>query len=161
MALTNKQCLFDDQKDTKTTITKLPTDLVDIPKPTLSRVSVDVAEEASTDGAMNVQCLSDDQNHKKTTNMKMPMDFAIALETLAVKSVWRYGPGGTPEVDPRLIYSQTWKLRTTSIIRLCTTGYAPSRYSGSMSSVGESCRSRGMTSQQTDAGAGLSGLCGQ
>ena len=29
---TNKQCLIDDEKDTKTTITKLPTDLVDIPK---------------------------------------------------------------------------------------------------------------------------------
>ena len=71
MALRKKQCLIDDQKDTKTTITKLPTDLVDIPKPTLSRVS----EEANTDGAMNVQCLSDDQNYKKTTNMKMPMDY--------------------------------------------------------------------------------------
>ena len=59
---TNKQCLIDDQKDTKTTITKLSTDLVDIPKPTLLRVSVDVAEEASTDGTINVQCLSDDQN---------------------------------------------------------------------------------------------------
>ena len=38
-------------------------------------MSVKVAEEASTDGAMNVQCLSDDQNYKKTTNMKMPMDY--------------------------------------------------------------------------------------
>ena len=38
-------------------------------------MSVDVAEEASTDGTMNVQCLSDDQNYKKTTNMKMPMDY--------------------------------------------------------------------------------------
>ena len=66
---TNKQCLIDDQKDTKTTITKLSTDLVDIPKP------IDVAEEASTDGTMNVQCLSDDQNYKKMTNMKMPMDY--------------------------------------------------------------------------------------
>ena len=72
---TNKQCLIDDQKNTKTTITKLPTDLVDILKPTLSWVSDDVAEEASTDGTMNVQCLSDDQNYKKTTNMKMPMDY--------------------------------------------------------------------------------------
>ena len=67
--------LSDDQKDTKTTITKLSTDLVDIPKPTLSRVSVDVAEEASTDGTMNVQCLSDDQNYKNMINMKMPMDY--------------------------------------------------------------------------------------
>ena len=82
---TNKQCLFDDQKDTKTTITKLPTDLVDIPKPTLSRVSVDVAEEASTDGAMNVQCLSEDQNYKKTTNMKMPMDYLEIPEPLLTR----------------------------------------------------------------------------
>ena len=70
-----KQCLIDDQKDTKMTITKLSTDVVDIRKPTLSRVSVKVAEEASTDGTMNVQCLSDDQNYKKTTNMKMSMDY--------------------------------------------------------------------------------------
>ena len=68
-----------------------------------------------------------------------PSNFAIALETLAVKA---FGDMG-------------------QVFRLCTTGYAPLRYSGSMSSVGESCRSRGTTSQQTDAGAGLSGLCGQ
>ena len=57
------------------TITKLSTDLVDIPKPTPSRVSVDVAEEASTNGTMNMQCLSDDHNYKKMTNLKMPMDY--------------------------------------------------------------------------------------
>ena len=39
---TNKQCLNDDENYTKTTITKLPTDFVDIPKPTLSRVSAKV-----------------------------------------------------------------------------------------------------------------------
>ena len=72
---TNKQCFIDDQKDIKTTITKLSTDLDDIQKPTLSRVSVDVAEEASTDGTINYQCLSDDQNYKKTTSRKMPMDY--------------------------------------------------------------------------------------
>ena len=72
---TNKQCSIDDQKDTKTTTTKLSTDFVDIPKPTLSQLSAKVAEEASTDGTMNVQCLSDDQNYKKTTNMKMTMDY--------------------------------------------------------------------------------------
>ena len=33
---TINRCLIDDQKDTKTTNTKLSTDLVDIPKPTLS-----------------------------------------------------------------------------------------------------------------------------
>ena len=72
---TNKQCFIDDQKDIKTTITKLPTDLDDIPKPSLLRVSVDVTEEASTDGTIHDQCLSDDQNYKKTTSRKIPMDY--------------------------------------------------------------------------------------
>ena len=49
---TNKQCLIDDQKDTKTTITKLSTDLVDIPKPTLSRVSIaEYSHSSLNDGA--------------------------------------------------------------------------------------------------------------
>ena len=87
---TNKQCLIDDQKDTKMTITKLSTDLVDIPKPTLSRVSVDVAEEASTDGTMNVQCLSDDQNYKKMTNMKMPMDYLEVSEPSLTRGSWNW-----------------------------------------------------------------------
>ena len=41
---TNEQCIYEDQNYTKTTITKLPTDFVEIPKPTLSRVSVKVAD---------------------------------------------------------------------------------------------------------------------
>ena len=57
---TNEQHLHDDQNFKKTTITKLK--FFEIPKPTLSRVSVRVAEEASTDGATNVQCLYEDQN---------------------------------------------------------------------------------------------------
>ena len=61
---TNEQYLHDDQNYTKTTITKLPTDFVEIPRPMLLRVSFEVAEEASTDGATNVQCLYDDQNYK-------------------------------------------------------------------------------------------------
>ena len=67
---TNEQHLHDDQNFKKTTITKLPTDFVEIPK-----VSVRVAEEASTNGATNVQCLYEDQNYKKTTITKLPMDF--------------------------------------------------------------------------------------
>ena len=90
----DKQCLIIDQKDTKTTITKLPTDLVDIPKPTLSRVSVNVAEEASTDGTMNVQCPSDDQNDKKTTIMKMPMDYLEVPEPSLTLGVLGIGRGG-------------------------------------------------------------------
>ena len=54
---TNEQPLYEDQNYMKTTITKLPTDFVEISKPTPSRVSVKVAEEASTDGATNEQCL--------------------------------------------------------------------------------------------------------
>ena len=50
-------------------------DVVKNPKPTLSRVSVKGAEEASTDGATNEQCLYEDQNYKKTTITILPMDF--------------------------------------------------------------------------------------
>ena len=50
-------------------------DVVKNLKPTLSRVSVKVAEEASTDGATNEQCLYEDKNYKKTTITKLPMDF--------------------------------------------------------------------------------------
>ena len=81
MALRINCAFIDDQKDMKTTITKLSTDLDDIPKPTLSRLSVNVAEQASTGGTMNEQCLSDDQNYKKTTSMKMPMDYLEVSET--------------------------------------------------------------------------------
>ena len=58
------------QNCVKTKITKSPMDVVKNPKPTLSRVSVKVAEEASTDGATNEQCLYEDQNYKKTTITK-------------------------------------------------------------------------------------------
>ena len=70
----SEQYLHDDQNCEKTTITNLPTDFVEIPRPTLLRVSFKAAEEASTDGATNVQCQYDDQNYKKTTITKLPMD---------------------------------------------------------------------------------------
>ena len=69
------QYLHDDQNYKKTTITKLPTDFVEIPRPTLLRVSFEVAEEASTDGTTNVQCLYEYQDYKKTTITKLSMDF--------------------------------------------------------------------------------------
>ena len=71
---TNAQFLHDDQNYKKTTITKLPMDFVEIPRPTLLRVSFEVTEEASTDGTTNVRCLYDDQTYKKTTNTKLPTD---------------------------------------------------------------------------------------
>ena len=77
---TNAQYLHDDQNYKKTTITKLPTDFVEIQRPTLLRVSFEVAEEASTDGTTNVQCLYHDQNYKKTTNAKLPTDSVEILK---------------------------------------------------------------------------------
>ena len=59
----------------KTTSTKLPTDYVEILKPALPRVSVTVAEEASTDGATNKQCVYEVLDNKKTTTTKVSMDF--------------------------------------------------------------------------------------
>ena len=50
---TNEQHLHDDQNFKKTTNTKLLTDCIEITKPTLTRVSFKVAEEASNDGTMN------------------------------------------------------------------------------------------------------------
>ena len=72
---TNARYLHDDQNYKKTTITILPTDFVEIPKPTLPRVSFKVAEEASNDGATNEQCLYEYQDYKKTTITKLSMDF--------------------------------------------------------------------------------------
>ena len=72
---TNEQHLHDDQNFNKTTNTKLPTDCIEITKPTLTRVSFKVAEEASNDGTTNEQYLYEDQNYAKTTDAKLPMDF--------------------------------------------------------------------------------------
>ena len=58
-----------------TTITKLPTDFVESPRPTIQRVSVEVAEEASTDGVTNKQCVYEVLDNKKTTITKLSMDF--------------------------------------------------------------------------------------
>ena len=53
----------------------MTTDFVEIPRPTIQRLSVEMAEEASTDGTTNVQCLFDVQNCEMTTITKLPMDF--------------------------------------------------------------------------------------
>ena len=60
---TNEQHLHDDHNYKKTTITKLTTDFVEIPRPTIQRLSVEMAEGASTDGTTNAQCLFDVQNY--------------------------------------------------------------------------------------------------
>ena len=72
---TNEQCLYGNQNCMKTTGMKLPTDYVEILKPALRRVSVKVAEEASTDGATNKQCVYEVLDNNKTTITKLSMDF--------------------------------------------------------------------------------------
>ena len=72
---TNVQCRSIDSESVKTTVMKLPTDLVKIMEPTLSRVPTVVAKMAHTDGNRATQHQSDDQNSIKTTNMQMPMDY--------------------------------------------------------------------------------------
>ena len=52
----------------------------DIPKPTLSQRPVVAAEEARTDGTVNVQCRSNDHNYMKMTVMKLPTDFVKPTE---------------------------------------------------------------------------------
>ena len=54
---------------------KLPTDIVKLTEPTLSRVSPMVAKMAHTDGTRVMQYQSDDQNSLKTTIMQMAMDY--------------------------------------------------------------------------------------
>ena len=68
------------QNCVKTKITKSPMDFVNLPQPTLPRVSFKVAEEANTGGATNEQYLYKDQNYKKTTITKLPTDFVKILK---------------------------------------------------------------------------------
>ena len=53
---------------------KLTTDFVEMPRPTIQRLSVIKAEEARTDGTTSVQCLFDVQNCKMTTIAKLPSE---------------------------------------------------------------------------------------
>ena len=56
------------------------TNFADNPKPTLSQGPAVAAEEAGTDGTVNVQCRSNDQDYMKTTVMKLPTDFVKLTE---------------------------------------------------------------------------------
>ena len=85
-----------------------------------------------------------------------PSYFAIALETLAVKAFGDMGQAA----HLRLIRDRFIARHGSCELRRyldCVPPDMPPRYSGPMSSVGEPCRARSTTSQQTDAGAGLSG----
>ena len=53
---TNKQCRAAHRQSTRTTVTKVHTNFADIPKPTLSQKPAVAAEEARTNGTVNVQC---------------------------------------------------------------------------------------------------------
>ena len=74
----------------KTTSTKLPTDYVEILKPALPRVSVTVAEEASTDGATNKQCVDEVLDNKKATTTKVCMDFLEIPQRRLREDSWHW-----------------------------------------------------------------------
>ena len=72
---TNVQRRSIDSESVKTTVMKLPTDLVKVMEPTLSRVPPLVAKMAHTDGNRVMQHQSDNLNSMKTTNMQTTMDY--------------------------------------------------------------------------------------
>ena len=95
-------------------------DVVNNPKPPLSRRCDKVAEETSTDGAINEQYLHDDQNFKKTTNTKLPTDcIEITKTTLArvfVKVAEEASNDGT--TNERYLYEDHNYTKTTSLLHL-------------------------------------------
>ena len=89
-----------------------------------------------------------------------PSNFGITLETLAVKAFGDMGQTARLRLirDRFIAGHESCELRRHLT---AATRYAPSGHSGSMQSVGEPRRPVGTTSQQTDAGAGLSGSYGK
>ena len=63
-----------------TTITDEYTNFADKAKPTLYQRLAVAAEEAGTDGTIDVQCRSNDHDYMKTTVMNLPTDFAKITE---------------------------------------------------------------------------------
>ena len=69
---TNKQCRPVHRQSTETTVTDVYTNFADKPKPTLSQRPAVAAEEARTDGTIDVQRRSNDHDYMKTTVMNCP-----------------------------------------------------------------------------------------
>ena len=70
----DNQPLSINQIYTKTTVTNLPMDYVEIGRPAPLWVPVEVAEEASTDDTTNEQCIYEVLGNNKTTDRKLSME---------------------------------------------------------------------------------------
>ena len=70
----DNQPLSINQIYTRTTVTNLPTDYVEIGRPAPLWVPVEVAEEASTDDTTNEQCIYEILDNNKTTDRKLSME---------------------------------------------------------------------------------------
>ena len=90
-----------------------------------------------------------------------PANFGITLETLAVKAFGDIGQTARLRLIRDRFIAGHGSCELRRHLGLFATGYTPSGLSGPMQSMGESLRLVRTTCQQTDAGAGLSGLCGQ
>ena len=70
----NNQPLCINQIYTKTTVTNLPTDYVDIGRPAPLWVPVEVAKEASIDDTTNEQCIYEVLDNNRSTDRKLSME---------------------------------------------------------------------------------------
>ena len=70
----DNQPLSINQIYTRTTVTNLPTDYVEIGRPAPLLGPVELAEEASTDDTTNEQCIYEILDNNKTTDRKLSME---------------------------------------------------------------------------------------
>ena len=71
----DNQSLGKIQNCRRTTVAELTTDVIETPRPTIQRVSVEVAEVASAYSAMKEQYQGENQNCMKTTITNLPTDY--------------------------------------------------------------------------------------
>ena len=81
------------------------------PKPTLSQRP---AEEAGTDGTVNVQCRSNDHDDMKTTVMKLPTDFVKPTEP----TLSRVSPVGAKKAHPDVIRVLQYQLDDQNFMKM-------------------------------------------
>ena len=75
---------------TKTTVTNLPTDYVEIGRPAPLWVPVQVAEEASTEDTMNEQCIYEVLGNNRTTDRKLSMNCSKYLSDRSREGSWNW-----------------------------------------------------------------------
>ena len=74
----NEQCLYENQKYKKRTITKLPMDFLEVPEPSFTRGFLELAEEAKNVCVENEQCLHVDEVLSQVAVMAKPAIVTIA-----------------------------------------------------------------------------------